>query len=172
MTTMKHHIKRIMSSHPFGMFKTAQPPAQSVTEKLAERLAEIGKKRKILFVDDDDALQELMQTIQKSCSVDVIPAQTAGVAKALIKERPFDLVILDVGILNGNGVELYKWILQTCPTLNVIFLTGRPADEVKAEVHKIGGSAVVYEKPTADTMLFIKNLLTFATRRTAYTPNV
>lgn len=162
-------FKKAFSNPPFGFMKKPDL-GPSLADKVADAMAASSRsssRRRVLCVDDDEAMQELMQRIQRSCGVDILPAQTAGLAKEMIQQRPFDLVILDVGILNGDGVALYEWILKNFPTLNVVFLTGSDRDKVAERVHKIGGSAVVYEKPTSDTLTFLTQFLTYTTARPA-----
>lgn len=131
----------------------------SLAEQLEQRLT-TTKRKSILFVDDDAFLQELMEQVQKRMSVDVVTAGTASEAKALIASKGFDLAILDVGIINGDGIALYKWITENFPRMSVIFLTGGSLDAVCPKVHAIG-SAPVYSKPTANTLTFLTDMLRY-----------
>ncbi len=136
-----------------------KPPVAPLADQLADKLA-ASNRRSILFVDDDTTLQDLMVQVQKRMKVEIVGASTAGSAKSMIKSRSFDLAILDVGIMNGDGLSLYKWIQENCPKMSVIFLTGGSLDEICPKVHAIG-SAPVYYKPSANTLSFLTDLLRY-----------
>jgi DNA-binding NtrC family response regulator len=140
-----------------NLFKPSPQP--SLADKLEEKLSVYGKKN-ILFVDDDVNLQSIMQRVQKRMRVEIVGASTASSAKAMIQSKQFDLAILDVGILNGDGIELYRWIQDNFPKMSVIFLTGGSIDEISPKVHAIG-SAPIYYKPTANTLNFLADLMRY-----------
>lgn len=145
----------------FSSFFKRQPkvPVESLGDRLSATLATMSRKS-ILFVDDDLLLQEMMTEVQKHMKVEVTSAFTAGAARHLIEARKFDLAILDVGVINGDGLELYRWIKERFPRLSVVFLTGGSMDEICPKVHAIG-SAPVYHKPTVNTLHFLTDLLRF-----------
>lgn len=140
-------------------FSRPRPSPLSLAEQLEQRLT-VSKKKRILFVDDDRLLQELMDRVKEKMSVEVVAAGSAGEARTLIQSRAFDLAILDVGIVNGDGIALYRWIMDNFPRMSVIFLTGGSLDAVCPKVHAIG-SAPVYAKPSANTLTFLTDMLRY-----------
>ena len=53
-------------------------------------------------------------------------------ARKLLNEEQFDLVILDIGLTDGSGLDLLDDIKQKCPV--VIFSAQMPSREVTAQV--------------------------------------
>lgn len=166
-------FKKIASNPPFGMFKKPDLGPR-VAEGLANRMAASKKsKRKILLVDDDDQFQELVQHLQKATNADVMPAQSVGVAKALVEQRPFDLFIVDWNIPNGhpggngNGALLCDWIKQKYPSASVIVLTNSNPEEIAPELEKKTGRSIpVYGKGTPERLISLLNeLCTYASSK-------
>lgn len=60
----------------------------------------------ILNVDDDEAARYVKSRILKAAGFEVLEAATGGAALQLLRERPPDLVLLDVKLPDINGREL------------------------------------------------------------------
>lgn len=172
---MMNGLKRALSSHPFGMFKKAprEIPKPSMADCLADVMAASKQaKRKILLVDDDEHFQELVQHFQRGVNADVMPAGSVGIAKALIQERPFDLLIVDWNIPNGhpggkgNGALLCEWIKNKYPQASVIVLTNSDPNEIAPELErKTGRSIPVYGKGSAEQLsTLFSQLLAYASK--------
>lgn len=85
-------------------------------------------KHTILIVEDEPAI---VDTIQYALETDGFTSVTAGAgeeALSLLRQREIDLIILDIGLPDVNGLELFRSIRTSRP-VPVIFLTAR-ADEV------------------------------------------
>ena len=90
--------------------------------------------KQILIIDDEEKLRALMARIIKLEGFEV---QEAGTCKAGLKKLELtavDVVLCDVKLPDGNGVELVKEIKNIYPSVEVILLTayGNIADGVKA----------------------------------------
>lgn len=81
---------------------------------------------RILFVDDDPAMRDLVRRVleRQGFFVQAVPA--AEVALLLLEEKiHFDLLITDVIMPGGmNGFELAERALALQPELRIIYLTG------------------------------------------------
>ncbi|MBW2246752.1 MAG: response regulator, partial [Deltaproteobacteria bacterium] len=85
-------------------------------------------KPKILIVEDEPAITD---TIQYALETDGFDTQTLSSGMSvipLISENPVDLIVLDIGLPDINGLELCKEIRKIY-TIPIIFLTAR-ADEI------------------------------------------
>ena len=132
----------------------ALPPRVSLTDQLEAALL---RAKRILLVDDDERLCALVRKIAREYEVDVLCAERSLEAKTMIdSDDRFDSVILDVGVLNGDGIELYRWIQREHPRLAVTFLTGNPIDAVADKIHAVG-SAPVYSKLTCMSVSFMED---------------
>jgi len=102
------------------------------------------KRLRVLFVDDEPLLRELIREILESDGHEVITAD--GGAEALeVFDRcrdegnTPDVVITDLGMPNMDGAELTLRLKETAPTIPVIMMTGwgkmmRGEEEVSAPV--------------------------------------
>ncbi len=105
----------------------------------------------ILLVEDDTALREGLVSALHNEMLSVHAAADLKSARCILRERSFDLLLLDVNLPDGSGVELCREVtaVQDIP---VIFLTVRDAeiDEVTA----FGAGACDYvKKPFSLTIL-------------------
>jgi two-component system catabolic regulation response regulator CreB len=82
---------------------------------------------RILIVEDEPAIAD---TISYALSTDGFQPVWTATGEAAMKEAArggVDLIILDVGLPDINGFELFKKLAQACPA-PVIFLTARSAE--------------------------------------------
>lgn len=77
---------------------------------------------RLLLVEDDEALALGIEFTLKDEGYEVERAATVMKSKALIAEKDFDLILLDVNLPDGNGYELCKEIRKT-KDVPIIFLT-------------------------------------------------
>ena len=66
------------------------------------------KGKKILVVDDEELLREILMEELSYYGADVIGAENGTVAFDLIKRQKFDAIITDVRMPGGNGIILIK----------------------------------------------------------------
>lgn len=99
----------------------------------------------ILIVDDEPDLLEMLAFDLGRVGFQVDTAE--GGEEALRKHaiRRFDLVLTDVRMPKGNGLELLKQIKQISPTTHVVCITGY-SNASNSNIIDLGASAV-FEKP-------------------------
>ena len=88
---------------------------------------------KVLVVEDDREIRAMMQS---SLSVEGFEVQTAvslSEARALLVHKPPDLVVLDLGLPDGDGVDLIRDLRQwSAIPVFVLSARGAEADKVAA----------------------------------------
>ncbi len=94
----------------------------------AEPLPALPKLR-ILFVDDEPLLRELIREILECDGHDLTVAEGGASAlelfrKARRKRKPFDLVITDLGMPQMDGREFARLLKQESPATPVFMMTG------------------------------------------------
>jgi putative nucleotidyltransferase with HDIG domain len=85
-------------------------------------LSQVNPK-KILLVDDDDALRQVLGSILIKAGFLVTPAQDGPSAQSLIALEQFDLVISDIRMPGLSGIELMHFIKRTRP-MPILLMTG------------------------------------------------
>ena len=88
----------------------------------------------ILIIDDEDKLRTLLTKIIRLEGFEVIEAADCKTALKKLEQHEIDVVLCDVKLPDGNGVELSKKIKDTYPQLEIILLTayGNIPDGVQA----------------------------------------
>ena len=92
---------------------------------------------KLLVIDDDRTVLHMISQAFRDSPVSVLTAQTAEQGLALIAERP-DVVLLDIVLREGSGLDVVHQIRQRDAKLPVIFITGRGSSETAIEAMKLG----------------------------------
>ena len=78
--------------------------------------------KQILIVEDDSFLNKMLDYNLTADGYGVTSALNARTAAEAIRQREFDLVLLDINLPDGNGFELCKLIKPQHPDTIVIFL--------------------------------------------------
>ena len=94
--------------------------------------------KKLLIVEDDQAIREALRYYFKKQDYIVTLSEGVLKAKQLILKENFDLVILDIGLADGDGYELAKYI-RGYSQLPIIFLTARDEREDLYRAFELGG---------------------------------
>jgi PAS domain S-box-containing protein len=99
----------------------------------------------ILLVEDHVDTAHVMRRILESAGYTVSHASRISEARRLVSEEKFDLVVSDVGLPDGTGLELMRELKDTCG-LNGIALSGFGTDE-DVNASKDAGFAEHLTKP-------------------------
>lgn len=75
--------------------------------------SEMGKKQAIMIVEDDEDLAEGISLSLNSRELDFVLCKTIAKAKELLGQKRFDLLILDINLPDGSGLEFCREIRQT-----------------------------------------------------------
>ena len=95
-------------------------------------------KGKILIVDDDTAHLHMLRTLLKSFGHEVESATDGEDAIAMVKEKPFDLILMDVRMAHIGGIEALRQIKECNPAIPVIIMTAYSSVDTAVEAMKLG----------------------------------
>ena len=120
---------------------------QSTVEVLVRPVAQTLKRAraKILVVEDHKDTAEVMRRILKDAGCVVTHCTTVARASTLAAEKKFDLVICDIGLPDGSGLDLMRH-LRAAHGLNGIALSGFGTQEDVA-ASKAAGFTMHLTKP-------------------------
>lgn len=85
-------------------------------------------KPRVLVVDDEGAIRELLSLYLDGKGLEVATARSADGARALVKQGQFDLVILDWMLKAADGLELLQLCKAEHPDTPVIIFTSVDLD--------------------------------------------
>jgi len=128
----------------------------------ATETADDSKKLHVLFVDDSMAFLESFgglcdEYANKTWAIHTAPS--ADRALAVLKDKPVDLVVLDIGMPMLDGLQLLGMITRRYPGLKTVVMTGKATEAKRADA-LANGADLFLEKPlTPESMKSTFNLL-------------
>ena len=111
--------------------------------------------KQILIVEDDSFLNKMLAYNLTADGYGVTSALNARTAADAIRQREFDLVLLDVNLPDGNGFELCRLIKPQHPDTIIIFLTANDQESDQIRGYEVG--AGLHHKALCDQSLAAKN---------------
>ena len=81
------------------------------------------KSLRILVVDDVPTIQLLLATILKGCGHDALTAGGGKEAFDLLGHKEFDMVITDIMMDEGEGIELIRNSKKRFPNLKIVAMS-------------------------------------------------
>lgn len=113
------------------------------------------ERRKILVVDDEPDIREILNLLLNSNGYEVFSASDGENAIRLLKENPStDLIILDVMMPHEDGITVLKKIREFSK-IPALFLTAKIQESDKAEAYASGGDDYL-TKPFSQNELLMK----------------
>ena len=110
---------------------------------------------KVLIVDDDPNIREVISVLLSSEGYDVDAAENGRVAIEKVNEgNAYDIVCLDIMMPDMDGIEVCTRIRQKS-NVPVLFLTAKSQDKDKVEAYSTGGDDFLV-KPFSQTELLMK----------------
>ncbi|MBL8683098.1 MAG: sigma-54-dependent Fis family transcriptional regulator [Myxococcales bacterium] len=107
----------------------------------------------ILVVDDDDALARFVAEILVDQGYSVSTAPSAERARESIEAEDFDVVVTDLRMPGGSGLELIGWIKNYDPRLAVLAITAYGSIETAVQAVRMGASDYIPKPFEPDVLL-------------------
>lgn len=104
----------------------------------AEGVAETARGRRILLVDDEADILEVLELTLLKMGMEVERAMNVTRAKELLLPGGFHLCLTDMRLPDGSGLELVEFIGQHCPSLPVAVITAFGSTENAVAALKAG----------------------------------
>jgi two-component system, NarL family, response regulator len=121
-----------------------------------------SKSLKILLVEDDELFRlGLRVRLQQEPEIDILSeAEDGETAIEWIKQHPFDLVLLDIGLPGIGGIETCHQIKKQYPNIPVLVLTSRTDRTLIARLIDAGVQGYCLKGIAAETlMLAIRSIV-------------
>jgi DNA-binding NtrC family response regulator len=93
---------------------------------------------RILIVDDDDALRRMLVDYLGTQGYTALGVRSVQQGEEALRTDTFDLVIADLRLEDGSGLELLKQLKQIAPKTVGILMTGYATMETAVEAIRIG----------------------------------
>jgi two-component system torCAD operon response regulator TorR len=102
----------------------------------------MSRRRRLLVVEDDPAILSLFVAYLEKDGYQVAGATTAASAEALVKKQEFDLILLDLGLPDEDGLVVARRI-RASSTIPLVFVTQRTGDADKIAGLELGADDYV-----------------------------
>jgi|SRR6266581_5637093 len=123
------------------------PPGGPLPGGLPGKHASLVKPR-ILVVDDERVIADTIAEILNDSGFEATPAYSGDAAIKIIQENCPDVVLTDVVMPGVNGVEVAKFVADTCSDTKVLLFSGQAAvSEFLLRANESGHSFEVLAKP-------------------------
>ena len=98
----------------------------------------MNKKNTVLVVDDDKAHRTMLSTLIGGWGYEIYEADDGATAINKVKERSYDLVLMDVRMVKMSGLEALDHIKSFNPAIPVIIMTAYSSVDTAVEAIKQG----------------------------------
>src|SRR5229473_755655 len=92
----------------------------------------------LLIVDDEASLRDLLSTVFEEDGSRVETAGTLAEARAVVQKDEVDLVLCDLMLPDGSGLELLREIKSQNPSMTVIMITAHTSTKSAVDALKAG----------------------------------
>ncbi len=98
-----------------------------------------NNKFKILLIEDESNIRTFVGTILETNGYQMLSAETCSMARTMFLSHNPDLVILDLGLPDGDGTELIRFV-RTSSATPIIILSARTSEEDKVDALDMGAN--------------------------------
>ncbi len=111
------------------------------------------EKASILIVDDDISLCKIVSLILEHNGYAVTTAMDGPEAIEKVKEKPFDMIFMDVKMPVMNGTETFRKVNEIRPGMPVMMMTAYPVEDLVQEALEEGAYGIMYKPLDTERVL-------------------
>jgi len=113
----------------------------------------MSDRPRVLVVDDEPNIRDLLGTVLRFHGFRVDAAGSAAQALAAVRDGHPDVVLLDVGLPDGDGFDVCRRLREESPALGVVFLTARDDARDTVTGLALGGDDYVTKPFVVDVLV-------------------
>ena len=103
------------------------------------------EKASVLIVDDNMSLLKTMSFVLIHKGYAVTTAEDGAKAIEVVKEKPFDVIFMDIKMPLMNGVQTYRQIKKTRPDAVVMMMTAYSVEDLVKDALEEGAYGIIYK---------------------------
>lgn len=104
-----------------------------------------SQKPKVLVVDDEDILRQLIGMTIDFLGMEMLEAESGESALKVIEEHSVAFVITDYNMPGIGGLEFARRVKKVSPKTQVLMVTGLFDEEIKIQAKEIGIYKIIYK---------------------------
>jgi DNA-binding NtrC family response regulator len=118
-------------------------------------------KQHILVIDDEEQIRDLLETYLRRKGYEVTSVGSSASALKILGEKGVDLVVLDIGLADEDGLKVLSNLKAQHPQTRVVMLTGMGfVEDLLEEAHRKGADGYVSKVlPLDELVLAIQRTL-------------
>mgnify|MGYP000081037575 FL=1 len=113
----------------------------------------VGSLGRILVVDREPAIRDLIHRVLQKEGYVVREATCAVEAEEVARRNPLDLIILDRSLPDGDGLKLVQKVAEGFPEVCTLVMTGYGTPEVVLESFRAGAEGILLKPFYPDELL-------------------
>ena len=110
---------------------------------------------RILIVDDEQSMREMLAILLRKEGLDVRSAGSRGEAADELGRAAFDLVLTDVKLPDGDGLEILRHVKAASPGTAVVVMTAYGTTETAVAARKLGAEAYILKPFDVDELRIV-----------------
>jgi two-component system response regulator PilR (NtrC family) len=126
------------------------------TELQTDETATAAGPARVLVVDDERSMRELLSIVLRRDGYDVMVAEDGAGALEILGRQRVDILITDIRMPNMNGVELLREAKRIAPDIISIVMTAFASTETAVEALRLGAADYVNKSPGAASELRLR----------------
>ncbi len=111
--------------------------------------------KRILIVDDERSMCEMLAILLKKEGLEVSTAGSRAEAADLLRGGPVELVLTDVQLPDGDGLEILRHVKAASPETAVVVMTAYGTTEMAVAARKLGAEAYILKPFDVDEMRIV-----------------
>jgi two-component system response regulator PilR (NtrC family) len=110
---------------------------------------------RILVVDDEQSMREMLAIMLRKEGYEIVTAEGRRQAAAVLGNETVDMVITDVKLRDGDGIEILRHVKAATPETIVIVMTAFGTTEIAVAARKLGAEAYVLKPFDVDELRIV-----------------
>jgi len=115
----------------------------------------VTEAKRILIVDDEQSMCEMLAILLKKEGLDVDTAGSRAGAAERLRRGPVDLVLTDVQLPDGDGLEILRHVKSASPETAVVVMTAYGTAEMAVAARKLGAEAYILKPFDVDELRIV-----------------
>jgi two-component system response regulator PilR (NtrC family) len=115
----------------------------------------VTEARRILIVDDERSMREMLAILLKKEGLDVRSAGSRAEAAEALARGGIDLVLTDVKLPDGDGLEILRHVKAGSPETAVVVMTAYGTTEMAVAARKLGAEAYILKPFDVDELRIV-----------------
>lgn len=108
---------------------------------------------KVLIIDDEFSIRESISNVLKDENIDVKTAESLSKAKSIISKEYFPVILLDIWLGDGSGIDFLETIKELSPNSSTIMITGHGGIDLAVQSIKKGAIDFIEKPLSIDKLL-------------------